>query len=59
MSETDRAHEKLDFEAAAEAIEKGEWRTQTNVPSSQHVMDILGGADRFVSSFAAEVMTCL
>ncbi|XP_077244043.1 SWAP (Suppressor-of-White-APricot)/surp domain-containing protein [Tasmannia lanceolata] len=35
MSESDRARERLDFEAAAEAIEKGEWGKVLNPPNQQ------------------------
>lgn len=57
MSETDRARERLDFEAAAEAIEKGEWSTDD--PSSQQGMNFLGGDSRFVSSSTVEVIASL
>lgn len=33
ISESDRARERLDFEAAAEAIAKGEWNAKDNPPS--------------------------
>lgn len=55
MSDTDRARERLDFEAAAEAIEKGEWKTESTLPSSQKVMEFIGGDNRFVSSSKVEV----
>lgn len=53
MSEGDRARERLDFEAAAESIEKGEWIKETNLPSSQQGVDFLGGDGRFISSSLA------
>lgn len=48
MSDDNRARERLDFEAAAEAIEKGEW-SKIAIPSSSS-QDILAGNDRFISS---------
>ncbi|KAF3332758.1 G patch domain-containing protein 1 [Carex littledalei] len=51
MSEANRARERLDFEAAADAIEKGKRNTQISAPSTDHAKDLLGfGEDRFVSS---------
>ncbi|KAJ4808095.1 G patch domain-containing protein 1 [Rhynchospora pubera] len=55
MSEADRARERLDFEAAAEAIEKGKQTIQISAPSTDHTKDLLGfGEDRFVSSTLIE-----
>ncbi|XP_008782424.2 G patch domain-containing protein TGH homolog [Phoenix dactylifera] len=42
MSEADRARERLDFEAAAEAIEKGKGNTKICVPSTHTVLPGLG-----------------
>lgn len=56
LSDTDRARERLDFEAAAEAIEKGEWNTKTNLPLSQQGMKLLGDESRFVPSTTVEVI---
>lgn len=42
MSEADRARERLDFEAAAEAIQKGEWKMQTSAPSIHTDLPALG-----------------
>jgi G patch domain-containing protein 1 len=51
MSEADRARERLDFEAAAEAIEKGKEKV---IPSS--VLSLPGMNDqRFVSATHLEV----
>lgn len=56
MSEDNRARERLDFEAAVEAIEKGKWNTQISAPSADTAKDLLGfGEDRFVSSTFIEV----
>lgn len=56
MSEADRARERLDFEAAAEVIEKSKCNTQISAPSADHAKDLLGfGEDRFVSSSFIEV----
>ena len=57
MSDNDRARERLDFEAAAEAIEKGESNTRNNLQSSQQVMEFFGGDGRFISSTTIEVIT--
>lgn len=40
MSEAARAREKLEFEAAAEAIEKGKWEKESKTPS-QLFADVL------------------
>lgn len=53
MSENDRARERLDFEAAAEAIDKGEYTTKTDLPSSQQVIESIYGDGRFVPSSSA------
>lgn len=37
MSEADRARERLEFEAAAVAIEKGKWGNEMNSPNQQLV----------------------
>lgn len=37
MSEADRARERLEFEAAAVAIEKGKWGNEMNTPNQQLV----------------------
>jgi hypothetical protein len=56
MSESNRARERLDFEAAAEVIEKSRCNTQISTPSTDHAKDLLGfGEDRFVSSSFIEV----
>lgn len=55
MSETDRARERLDFEAAAEAIEKGKWNTKTDLTLTQQHMKFPGAGDgRFVPSTGVE-----
>lgn len=59
MSDNDRARERLDFEAAAEAIEKGEWRAKPNLQSTQQVMEFLGRDSRFVPSTTVEVAISL
>ncbi|XP_072984098.1 G patch domain-containing protein TGH homolog isoform X2 [Typha latifolia] len=51
MSEGDRARERLDFEAAVEAIEKGKWNTETGLSSGQQLKDLPGIGDmQFISS---------
>ncbi|XP_042472781.1 G patch domain-containing protein TGH homolog isoform X2 [Zingiber officinale] len=51
MSEDDRARERLDFEAAAEAIEKGEQNPVTASPSMGQLMDFSGSIEQqFISS---------
>lgn len=45
LSEADRARERLDFEAAAESIEKGELSANTNLPSALAI-----GEKQFVAS---------
>ncbi|KAJ4960699.1 hypothetical protein NE237_020609 [Protea cynaroides] len=40
MSESDRARERLDFEAATEKMEKAGWNKETNLSSKQQVFDI-------------------
>nr|XP_019710120.1 G patch domain-containing protein TGH homolog isoform X2 [Elaeis guineensis] len=53
MSEVDRARERLDFEAAAEAIEKGKGNTKIGVPSTHR--DLLGlGEPFFIPSTGIE-----
>lgn len=60
MSETDRARERLDFEAAAEAIEKGKWNTKTDLTLTQQHMKFPGAGDgRFVPSTGVEVINPL
>eukprot|EP00268_Persea_americana_P032947 TRINITY_DN3259_c0_g1_i6.p1 TRINITY_DN3259_c0_g1~~TRINITY_DN3259_c0_g1_i6.p1 ORF type:complete len:530 (+),score=146.07 TRINITY_DN3259_c0_g1_i6:1542-3131(+) len=50
MSEVDRARERLDFEAAAEAIEKAKTITAANPPANQQLMEILAtGKGQFIS----------
>lgn len=50
ISEDDRARERLDFEAAAEVIEKGKRNMAINVPANQQLVDILPtGKGQFVS----------
>lgn len=65
MSEAARARERLDFEAAAEAIKKGQWGKESK-PSSKHFMEFpLTGGMQFTSgsleqakdSLAEDVMT--
>lgn len=49
MSEAARAHERLDFEAAAETIEKGKEGKESKM-SAQHITDYLAtGAMQFTS----------
>lgn len=51
MSEDDRARERLDFEAAAEAIEKGEHNPLTASRSMGQLMDFSGSIEQqFISS---------
>lgn len=52
MSENDRARERLDFEAAAEAIEKGERKTVTASMSSGQFIDLSGGLEQQFTSSA-------
>ncbi|XP_043717423.1 G patch domain-containing protein TGH isoform X2 [Telopea speciosissima] len=40
MSESDRARERLDFEAATETMEKAGWNKETNLSSRQQVFDL-------------------
>ncbi|XP_058087067.1 G patch domain-containing protein TGH isoform X2 [Magnolia sinica] len=50
MSENDRASERLDFEAAAETIEKGKRSMATDLPANQQFMELLAiGKGQFVS----------
>ena len=56
MSETDRARERLDFEAAAEAIEKGERNKQTNNQSVEQFLELARSGDlHFIPSLGTEV----
>lgn len=60
MSEIDRARERLDFEAAAEAIEKGKLKMDTVPPPAKQSVDFLGvGQQRFVSQASIEVTKVL
>lgn len=52
MSENDRAREKLEFEAAAEAIEKGERKTVTASTSMGQLIDLSGGLEQQFTSSA-------
>ncbi|XP_020088663.1 G patch domain-containing protein TGH homolog isoform X2 [Ananas comosus] len=55
MSETDRARERLDFEAAAEAIEKGTWSKEKETDPLSILKDLPFINDqRFVSSTEVE-----
>ncbi|KAM0944272.1 putative G patch domain-containing protein [Dioscorea sansibarensis] len=55
MSETDRARERLDFEAAAEAIEKGERNKQTNNQSVEQFLELARSGDlHFIPSLGTE-----
>lgn len=54
MSEADRAHERLDFEAAAESIEKGKGNTKICVSSTHTVLPGLG-EQFFIPSTGIEV----
>lgn len=57
MSEADRARERLDFEAAAEAIEKGKWNKKTDLTLTRQHMESSGRGDgRFVPSTGVEVI---
>ncbi|KAK9114695.1 hypothetical protein Syun_021492 [Stephania yunnanensis] len=49
LSEVDRARERLDFEAAAEAIEKGKSAQSSKRPSEQQFKDILAANAKFTS----------
>ncbi|XP_042501445.1 G patch domain-containing protein TGH isoform X2 [Macadamia integrifolia] len=40
MSESDRARERLDFEAATETLEKAGWNKEANLSSRQQVFDL-------------------
>lgn len=40
MSESARARERLDFEAATEGMEKAGWNKETNLSSRQRVFDL-------------------
>lgn len=42
MSESARARERLEFEAAAEAITQGKWGKESQ-PSGQQILDVPGG----------------
>ncbi|KAJ0989095.1 hypothetical protein J5N97_007451 [Dioscorea zingiberensis] len=55
MSDTDRARERLDFEAAAETIEKGECGTKTNSQSIEKFLELARNGDmHFVPSLGME-----
>ncbi|KAH7682713.1 G patch domain-containing protein 1 [Dioscorea alata] len=55
MSETDRARERLDFEAAAEAIEKGKRNKQTNNQSVEQFLELARSGDlHFIPSLGTE-----
>lgn len=57
MSEEARASERLDFEAAAEAIEKGNWGKEINF--STHVADILAsGGLQFAAGGSQVCLQC-
>lgn len=49
MSEAARARERLDFEAAAEAIQKGQWGTESKFSPQQFVEFSANGGMQFTS----------
>lgn len=56
MSEDDRARERLDFEAAAESIEKGEQNPLTTSQSMGQLMVLSGSIEQqFISSTGPSV----
>lgn len=52
MSEAARAREKLDFEAAAEAIAKGKWSKESKLSTPSFVDFSTGGVLQFTSGGA-------
>lgn len=54
MSEADRARERLEFESAAVATEKGKWGKETNSPNQQ-VLDLSGTTGLQFTSGGLEV----
>ncbi|KAK9091101.1 hypothetical protein Sjap_024278 [Stephania japonica] len=56
LSEADRARERLDFEAAAEAIEKGKWAQSSKRPSEPQFKDILAANSKFTSGGQEQLM---
>lgn len=50
-SENDRAIERLDFEAAAEAIEKGRWKSSMDSPSTSKELEFISSAGLSVRTF--------
>ena len=49
MSEAVRARERLDFEAAADAIQKGKWSKESKLSTSQFMDFLSAGAMQFTS----------
>lgn len=54
MSEADRARERLEFEAAAVAIEKGKWGNEMSTPNQQ-LLDLPGNTGLQFTSGGTEV----
>ncbi|KAG2667261.1 hypothetical protein I3760_15G105100 [Carya illinoinensis] len=55
MSEAARAHERLDFEAAAEAIQKGQWGKESKFSPQQFVEFSANGGMQFTSGGLEQV----
>lgn len=55
MSEAARALERLDFEAAAEAIEKGNWGKETKISTQKHITEYLATGGMQFTSGGSEV----
>lgn len=56
MSESARARERLDFEAAAEAIEKGKWNEESKLSTQQ--LEFSAGGGMLFTSAGLEVIFC-
>ncbi|KAM1186657.1 hypothetical protein ACFX1Q_016562 [Malus domestica] len=54
MSEAVRARERLDFEAAADAIQKGKWSKESKLSTSQFMDFLSAGAMQFTSGGSAQ-----
>ncbi|PQM37575.1 G patch domain-containing protein TGH [Prunus yedoensis var. nudiflora] len=54
MSEAARARERMDFEAAAEAIQKGKWSKDSKLSTSQFMEYLSSGGMQFISGGLAQ-----
>lgn len=59
MSEAARARERMDFEAAAEAIQKGKWSKDSKLSTSQFMEYLSSGGMQFTSGGLAVWLQCV